>query len=138
MSLLDQNKRPVPVCNVWDEQAGLRLFVPQQESFLQDRKKLQNSQIVVLITATVLILVMCILTMNLNAAGWTAGNLLTFLVGVGILYVLVTYTKKWMVAQASIAEVTKTGTPCIYPEGNNNIVYCGRNNNNSIAQIWPF
>src|SRR5690242_14971711 len=92
--ILDPNRHPIPVCNIVDEDANRRLYVQDPEVYRNAKKDLDSSRTITFVAVTVFILTLCIFSLNLNAAGWTAGNILTFVVIIGVLYVLILYAKR--------------------------------------------
>lgn len=123
-SIVDPNRHPLPACNVVEEDANRRFYVQDPEAYKNAKKDLDSSRTVTLVAITVFLLTLCIFSLNLNAAGWTAGNILTFAVVVGILYVLTLYTKRWIHSNTTVSQMIQNGNPCLQQEGASNIVYC--------------
>lgn len=126
MSLFDHNKRPVPICNVIDEDKHLQFYVTNPDDYVQTKKELQNVKSITLAGIFVFILLLCIFTLNLSAAGWSAGNILTFGIVIAALYVITLYGKKWMHITSNIAQMVENGNPCVRQENDKSIVYCNR------------
>lgn len=124
--LIDENKNPVPICNVVDEHNHTQFYVKDPDLYLQNKKDRDTVQNITLAGMFVFILLLCIFTLNLGAAGWTAGNILTFGLVITALYVITLYGKKWMIASTNISQIMKNGNPCIKREKDTDtdIVYC--------------
>src|SRR3978361_1425620 len=94
--LLDQNKLPIPECNITDQDANRQFYVSNPDAYTSTKKEVETDRTVTLLATGVFIVLLCIFTLNLNASGWTAGNILTFAIVVAMLYVITLYGKKWL------------------------------------------
>jgi lipopolysaccharide export LptBFGC system permease protein LptF len=122
--LLDESRRPIPVCNVTDTDTGAQYYIPDEKHYHDSKTKVTQSRLYTLVTSTLLILFSCIFSLNFNSTGWSAGNLLTFGIIVGIIYVVTQLGKNWKTHHTLFAELTRRGVPCVRHENNANIVYC--------------
>ena len=125
--LMDDAGKPIPVCNVLDETRHMHLYVEDPNSFATLQKDVSNSKMLTLMAGAVLAVFLAIFSLNLTAAGWTLGNILTFALIIVCLYVLTLYGKKWMVGSATISQLVRQGYPCSTDMGNDSkMIYCKR------------
>jgi hypothetical protein len=124
MQLLDETRQPIPICNVVDNDNGAQYYVSNPTQYTENRKQVQINRIYTVIAGTLLILFLCIFSLNFNASGWSTGNMLTFFIVVAIFYFTTQSGKQWNMHSAMLSEMTRQGTPCIKTEKDANIVYC--------------
>lgn len=124
MSVLDHNKRAIPLCNVFDEAKRLHFYVSDPNEYLNGKKQLDNAKSFTFMGSTVLILLLCIFTLNLNAAGWTAGNILTFGLVIVALYFVTLFGKKWLTITTRMQQMKLQGNPCLQVDGKTSLVHC--------------
>ena len=122
--LLDQNKLPIPECNITDQDANRQFYVSNPDAYTSTKKEVETDRTVTLLATGVFIVLLCIFTLNLNASGWTAGNILTFAIVVAMLYVITLYGKKWLKTSAALSQMISSGNPCTQISGESRIVYC--------------
>ena len=121
--LLDETRRPVPACNVTGD-SGSQFYVSDPSHYEENRKSLQNSRMYTIITAALLVLFLCIFSLNFSVAGWSAGNILTFGIVVAILYATTQSAKQWNAQSSLLQELTRQGVPCLKIEKDANIIHC--------------
>lgn len=124
--LLDENGSPIPICNVIDEAQNVQLYVPDTNSYLQLKKTTDGSKNYTIIVSAIMLVLFCIFSLNLSAAGWTLGNILTFLIIIICIYFVTLFGKKWMVSTATISQIVKQGNPCSRTNDNKSTIYCNR------------
>jgi hypothetical protein len=123
-NFVDSQRQPIPYCNIVDNENSVHTYAPDKSKYKQFRKDLDASKTFALIFSFFFILMLCIFTLNLGAAGWSMGNLLTFVVAIVGLYFLTCYTKIWLESNASMNQLIQQGNPCIVKQNGDSIVHC--------------
>lgn len=122
--LLDENQRALPECNIHDKHTDAQFFVANEESFNKNKKESYDLQNIVIITGALLIMFLCIFTLNFGVSGWTAGNILTFIIVVIALVAIFHYGKQWNEVQMLVSKMQTDGTPCYTKTDDSHIVHC--------------
>ena len=127
-NLLDENQRPVPICNILDADTGARFYVGDKPSYEKNIDTRNKSKSITMVTAGVLALFLCIFSLNFGSSGWTAGNMLTFGIVMGTLLVVAFYGSKWNESHAIVSRSQSDGVPCSSKpvEGAGQVIHCGR------------
>ena len=124
MSLFDQHNNPIPQCNIHDAKTNTHLYVKDVAGYTNTSKELDHTKMISMVTSGVVCIFFCIFSLNFGVSGWTAGNLLTFGLGVASFLILVQYGSKYTENVMEMKKNQKTGVPCTQKSGDNNIVYC--------------
>jgi len=122
--VLDQNRKAIPLCNTYDEGRQLHFYVNDPNEYVSNKKQLDGSKSFTLIGVTVFILLLCIFTLNLASAGWSAGNILTFGLVIVAMYFVTLYAKRWLMINSRLHEMKQYGSPCIQMEKDAQMVHC--------------
>lgn len=117
-SLLDHNKRVIPQCNVITE--GEHVYIREPEEFMDSVGTLKSIKISAILTSVIFFAFFIIFTLNFGTIGWSAGNIITFVLVVSSLLLTLYYTMNWTEMRTLLKKIKNDGTPCLQE----NIVYC--------------
>ena len=123
--LLDANERSLPVCNIHDADANIHFYVPDEESFKKHKKSGEDLKVLFIVFLLILVLFLSIFTLNFGVSGWTAGNVLTFVIVVITLLACIKFGKEWTETQTIVNKMMNDGAPCYTKLSEKaNVVHC--------------
>ncbi len=124
INLYDDNEQPVNNCNVIDENRN-RYYIQDKDSYKRHLRSRDISRNITMVSAVLLMIFLCIFTMNFASSSWTAGNMLTFGIVVITLLVTVNFAKTWNENNTLIKTIQSSGIPCLTQKNSKNVIHCG-------------
>ena len=125
LNLFDENSRAVSMCNMTDGN-GRHYYIQDKNSYKKNLKARDASRNIALISAVLLLVFLCIFTLNFGSSGWTVGNLLTFGIVVGTFLMTLQFGKQWNENNMLITTINNYGIPCVTAENGKQLIHCSR------------
>lgn len=122
-NLYDTKLNSIPVCNAILED-NRKLHVPDAKVFTEKLETVKNAKMFGAVAIFVLILLLCIFSLNFNSSGWSGGNILTFVVIITIILTVFNFGKGWYNTFLDLKDMETLGSPCMITEEGKNILHC--------------
>src|SRR5947209_12640357 len=92
-------------CNIMDKETQARYYIQDTKDYDTYKTQLEVSRTVTLLLGSLLLIFLCIFTLNFSTYTWTAGNLITFILILGIGSVTSMTAKTWNVSSTMLNEM---------------------------------
>ena len=121
---VNEKGEPIQQCNVFDNGSDAHLHVYDVDAYRKTSTTVQQARQAGMVSGAVFAVFMVIFSLNYGSAGWTMGNIITFVIAIASLLVVAASVKKWNEHNAFLTQMRQQGVPCIVSDGATSMVHC--------------